>query len=513
MIVWLSRLIAILFLLPGFVNAQTGPAWQPSWKYVCGNGQTTNSPHYCEKHGGYLCEDNSHPRHLATCKNRGGPRHKTAAEKYLCSNRTVSGLTNGCNGADYQCRTGNKRKHKLSQCRKYGGPVFSVESTLNPVCGDGIINPGEQCDNGASNSDIAPDACRSDCRRAHCGDGVKDSREQCDEASDNNIENHCRINCTLPVCGDGIVDDQFNEQCDDANKNETDGCRSDCKRCLKANTNHNIESDTLLCRNSYSAADIGDEGVLIVKYPNVILDCNGATLRGDGRGTGIMVLRADGAQIRNCHVTGYENGIKVISSRGVVISAEGNPAYGNRHEVVKENSDVRIERTSMARHGMSRAARQTPGASAKSGSMTKRSSNTAGHLSRPTSKVSKEKVSGAGNKAVNVPIISYPRSGQRYNAPASIVVRLKSKIRKRVIYTLKLLPGHTVRTRSNSGIFRNISPGKYCVQAAWATTPAKTGSCVVFTVLGRIAKPYSGTDYAPAVKNKLPNQHHLPILK
>lgn len=48
------------------------------------------------------------------------------------------------------------------------------------VCGNGKLDPGEQCDDGDRNSDTAPDACRTDCRSAFCGDGVNDSGEVCD---------------------------------------------------------------------------------------------------------------------------------------------------------------------------------------------------------------------------------------------------------------------------------------------------------------------------------------------
>ncbi len=53
-------------------------------------------------------------------------------------------------------------------------------------CGNGVVDEGEECDLGAANSDEQPDACRTDCRRAHCGDGVIDSEETCDDA--NSIE-------------------------------------------------------------------------------------------------------------------------------------------------------------------------------------------------------------------------------------------------------------------------------------------------------------------------------------
>ena len=43
-------------------------------------------------------------------------------------------------------------------------------------CGDGFLDraAGEECDDGGRNSDTAPDACRTTCKRARCGDGVLD---------------------------------------------------------------------------------------------------------------------------------------------------------------------------------------------------------------------------------------------------------------------------------------------------------------------------------------------------
>lgn len=97
-------------------------------------------------------------------------------------------------------------------------------------CGDGTLNSTaeEQCDDGGSNSDTTPDACRTDCTVAGCGDNIIDTGEECDDG--NNIDaDGCQGNCLLPVCGDGIVDP--GEQCDDGpNNSDTtpDACRSDC---------------------------------------------------------------------------------------------------------------------------------------------------------------------------------------------------------------------------------------------------------------------------------------------
>ncbi len=73
---------------------------------------------------------------------------------------------------------------------------ISIDTTLqtarsnfpNPlrpaVCGDGEVDPNEQCDDGGSNSDTVADACRTRCRDAFCGDGVVDTGEVCDDRND-----------------------------------------------------------------------------------------------------------------------------------------------------------------------------------------------------------------------------------------------------------------------------------------------------------------------------------------
>lgn len=95
------------------------------------------------------------------------------------------------------------------------------------ICGDGIRDKGEECDQGPDNSWFTPDACRPDCTRARCGDGIKDSNEQCDRAqtgglscSDLGFDKgilRCNDDCTFDVrlcsrCGNGIA--ESGEACD-----------------------------------------------------------------------------------------------------------------------------------------------------------------------------------------------------------------------------------------------------------------------------------------------------------
>ncbi|MDD9968417.1 MAG: PA domain-containing protein [Myxococcales bacterium] len=100
-----------------------------------------------------------------------------------------------------------------------------------PACGNGRVDPGEGCDEGADNSDELPDACRENCQPAGCGDRVVDDGEACDDGPDNrdDVPDTCRTDCSQFGCGDGVVDS--GETCDDGagNSDVSPGaCRSDC---------------------------------------------------------------------------------------------------------------------------------------------------------------------------------------------------------------------------------------------------------------------------------------------
>ena len=66
-----------------------------------------------------------------------------------------------------------------------------------PRCGDGTVDPWEQCDTGEANSN-APDAiCRESCVLQTCGDLIVDSGEECDDGNDDPDDactNACRWN-------------------------------------------------------------------------------------------------------------------------------------------------------------------------------------------------------------------------------------------------------------------------------------------------------------------------------
>ena len=92
-------------------------------------------------------------------------------------------------------------------------------------CGDNFTCIDEECDDG---DDDDTDACLGTCRVARCGDGVVWAGvEACDDGNEDNTDT-CLDTCVVASCGDGFVR-AGEEACDDgANGDRCDGCRDDC---------------------------------------------------------------------------------------------------------------------------------------------------------------------------------------------------------------------------------------------------------------------------------------------
>ena len=110
---------------------------------------------------------------------------------------------------------------------------------LGPRCGDAVVqkDQGEACDDGVNAGTYG--GCGPDCQPGpRCGDGVvqKDQGEVCDDGMNVGAYGGCAPGCVLgPYCGDNSIavsiDPATNEpyeQCDDGNTVSSDGC-SNCK--------------------------------------------------------------------------------------------------------------------------------------------------------------------------------------------------------------------------------------------------------------------------------------------
>nr|MBA3549382.1 hypothetical protein [Nannocystis sp.] len=91
-----------------------------------------------------------------------------------------------------------------------------------PVCGDGVLDPDEGCDNGPANADDAD--CTTQCQLASCGDGLLQAGvEDCDDGPANADDDACTLACAVAGCGDGLVQTGV-EDCDDGNADDADAC-------------------------------------------------------------------------------------------------------------------------------------------------------------------------------------------------------------------------------------------------------------------------------------------------
>ena len=113
-----------------------------------------------------------------------------------------------CNGEEF-CDT------DLHECGRRDVPPDGTMCSSDPYgecrdgtcrdaepCGNGRIDPGEDCDEGPANSDTRPDACRTDCTDPGCGDGVVDSDEECDSDTSAFCSSSCSLTAPVPGCWD-----------------------------------------------------------------------------------------------------------------------------------------------------------------------------------------------------------------------------------------------------------------------------------------------------------------------
>ncbi len=115
--------------------------------------------------------------------------------------------------------------HDLRYRRHFHRVVFSILTFLSFSCLLGIYYTWQQ----ARASDFTLSMTISGI--GVCGDGVVDAGEDCDEGVLLNSQgSSCAVNCQTPgsqVCGNGTV--ESGEQCDDGNVASGDGCSSSCQ--------------------------------------------------------------------------------------------------------------------------------------------------------------------------------------------------------------------------------------------------------------------------------------------
>jgi cysteine-rich repeat protein len=159
---------------------------------------------------------------------------------FKCGEGTLTFAPDQCgNGRRARCSCGDGILQPGEECDD-GNNDNQDECLMtcnNARCGDGYLQTGvEECDLGRERSNFG--TCRLDCKDAYCGDGyVYTGEEECDEAEDNGDDQNCLSSCMFARCGDGYIrtditdtnDDNY-ESCDDGELNGSteSSCRIDC---------------------------------------------------------------------------------------------------------------------------------------------------------------------------------------------------------------------------------------------------------------------------------------------
>jgi cysteine-rich repeat protein len=146
--------------------------------------------------------------------------------------------------------------------------IGGVGQPQAPVCGDGILDWNEGCDDGDL---VSGDGCSSACTvEAACGDGGIDPGESCDDGNTASGDG-CSAACKLePRCGNGNI--TAGEGCDDGNTAGGDGCSPLC--AIEPRCGNGLRESGEACDDGNLASGDGCSGVCAAEQP-VVGDADG----------------------------------------------------------------------------------------------------------------------------------------------------------------------------------------------------------------------------------------------
>ena len=156
-----------------------------------GNGPTSD----CSCYGSSCSGGSSGCQPDGYTWNRGGLPIQNAeliSDSRCCTESAV------CSAGTTTCSCGNGGA--------YGGGTGGSGGSSMPVCGNGVQEGTESCDNGGGNG-VCPAVCSASCTVnvcSVCGNGVREGSEVCDNGGLNgNCPRTCSASCTNNSCGNG----------------------------------------------------------------------------------------------------------------------------------------------------------------------------------------------------------------------------------------------------------------------------------------------------------------------
>ena len=184
------------------------------------------------------------------------------AKRIVCSAAAMAGFVSfmhvGCGGDDSIGGTGTADGGADATTTDAGAGGGDDGPRVTHLCGNGIVEIPEECDNGAANANGS--GCQSDCTfTCIAGNAMRacNNSNACNGIQTCGADHKCAAgtplatgamcgtgmfcvagNCAAPSCGDGVVEP--GEECDDGNTTNGDGCDNTCKfSCVSTDTTRN----------------------------------------------------------------------------------------------------------------------------------------------------------------------------------------------------------------------------------------------------------------------------------
>jgi hypothetical protein len=219
------------------------------------------------------------------------------------------------------------------------GSSSSGTTTGGPLqnCGDGELDPDEECDLGVDNDDHG--ACTVECKAATCGDKLTwEGHEECDNGPNNNdnLYGGCTTQCQFgPRCNDGIVQDT--EECDLGENNGStefpaesvpcdDGCRFVARLAFLSSQTYQagdlkgVEGADIKCQTLAGDAKFDSAN----KFKAWLSDSQHSPEQNFTKDVDLPIVRIDGVRIAD----NWDDLILNGPAEGIVVTDKGEPLLG-----------------------------------------------------------------------------------------------------------------------------------------------------------------------------------------
>ncbi len=238
------------------------------------------------------------------CEREDGCGNGTVDASEMCDdNNNISG-----DGCSYECRVEFVCGNEVCEAANYE-TCDLCPADCCPDCGDGVLDPGEECDDGNNDPDPG-DGCDKGCRDtdgvAICGNGIWEAGEECEDGN-STIHDGCSDTCEMEfVCGDQQCDDHMGETCQRCPMDCCPNCGNGVREAVEGEECDGLDLGGRTCEQECY------EGGSLTCTPWCTFDfttCSG-TPPACGDGFAECTERCDGADLKGktCQSVGYTTG-------------------------------------------------------------------------------------------------------------------------------------------------------------------------------------------------------------